>query len=574
MERNQREGLWPRVALWGRFDVARFGDLLLPRIYELELRRRIPALKLLTYSPLGTEHPIALDGGMTALPFGPWSEDGTRRLAAAADVVVVTGSGVLSLNDEALASDYGLSRSEARHRRLSAVFLEGPGAAAFSAWSAVGVSKPFTQAAAARVRQALSIARLVSVRDNVSRRRLQEAGLDRDLPIVPDPVVFAARVFQPADLARRLEYLRWMGWFPPDGAPVVVQGSAALVPDAGGLAAALAALNRPIVLLDTEPADGGEFAAALGERLPDVYRLPNSVSLIDIVAVLRGARCFVGDSVHAHAATAGLGVPSLVVSHSGLDAALEQLQDAAPAATLPSAVEKALIDLLAETRRERLPGAIEERLDAHFDALAHLADEAFLDGNSCGAGKADRSQERLLRALQDSDRRLEATRLAWESRSAHAVRAKLETIALLDRLEGRLGREADEKEQLRAQLKTSLEKAAGLDLEISAAREELGRLLPELAGLNASREALLENSTALLAEKEVLETRLGAAVGQAAALGKRVESLEARIRSTGAALDAMRAEFDRFVNLRVFRYTALFRKLYAAIRKTLRPSDR
>ena len=31
----------PRVGLWGTFDVENFGDLLFPRIFELELRRRI-----------------------------------------------------------------------------------------------------------------------------------------------------------------------------------------------------------------------------------------------------------------------------------------------------------------------------------------------------------------------------------------------------------------------------------------------------------------------------------------------------------------------------------------------------
>ena len=161
---------WPRIALWGRFDVARFGELLLPRIHEAELRRRLPGSRVLPYSPLGPDHPLALDGGLTALPLGTWSPENSARLAAAADAVIVAGTDVLTTDDEALGADYGLSAAEARQRHVSGFFLEGPGPKAPMAWSAVGVPSGFGEAEVPRLRGALQDARYVSVRDDVSRR--------------------------------------------------------------------------------------------------------------------------------------------------------------------------------------------------------------------------------------------------------------------------------------------------------------------------------------------------------------------------------------------------------------------
>ena len=489
---------WPRIALLGRFDVARFGELLLPRIHEAELRRRLPGSRVLPYAPLGPEHPVALDGGLTALPLGAWSPENAARLAEAADAVIVAGADVLTTDDTALGADYGLSAGEAHRRHFSGFFLEGPRPKGPMAWSAAGVPFDFDEADAPRLRGALQDARYVSVRDDVSRRRLVQAGTERDITVVPDPVALAFRVFEPAVLARRLDYLRLMEWFPRGGAPVVVQGSEALVAHAESIAAALtgaiAGRNAPVLLLETEPAEGSRFAEALMPRLRGAFRVPASVSLVDILAVFSGARFFVGDSVHGHMAALGFGVPSLFVSVGEVAPALAALGDAAPASAHPADSGNALPRLLGQARTDGLPSPVAVRLEAHFDALAGFADCAVAESFERDTGPRSREGTGLLRALQDAELRLDATREAWEARSEQIAALRIELAEQLESLESGFASQADR---------------------------------------------------ALLAERDAqLAQRLG-------------------------ELEAIRAEFRRFTNLRVFRYTAPLRRLYASLRRAL-----
>jgi len=43
----------PSVGLIGTFDIANYGDQLIPAITELELRRRVPDIEIRRYAPFG-----------------------------------------------------------------------------------------------------------------------------------------------------------------------------------------------------------------------------------------------------------------------------------------------------------------------------------------------------------------------------------------------------------------------------------------------------------------------------------------------------------------------------------------
>lgn len=613
---------WPRIALWGRFDVARFGELLLPRIHEAELRQRLPGLRILPSSPLGPDYPVALDGGLIALRLGTWSLENAARLAAAADIVIVAGADVLTTDDEALGADYGLSAVEARRRRISGFFLEGPQPKTPIAWGAAGAPFYFGEADASRLRGALQNAAYLSVRDEVSRRRLVEAGIERDVTVVPDPVALASRVFEPAVLARRLDYLRLMEWFPREGAPVVVQGSEALVAHAGAIATvltkALAGRDVPVLLLETEPADGSGFVEALGPRVHRVFRVPASASLVDILAVFSGARCFVGDSVHGNMAALGFGVPSLFVSPGAVAPALATLGDAAPATAHPADAGEAVVRLLGQARAEGLPASIAVRLETHFDALAELADRAQAERFERGAKPRSRKGIALSRSLQDAELRLEATRDAWEARSEQVAALRLKLAEREESLESRLGATTEardrlatdlqaarleaaslrshlafshaERERLEGDLGSVSKECASLRNQLQAAEQEATSLRGRLASSQAERERLegglvsaskvnasLRNQLQEVEEKAVsLRAQLEAALAEGQRLaeaqadaGRRIAERDAQLANRLGELEAMRAEFVRFTNLRLFRYTAPLRRLYAALRRVL-----
>src|SRR5436190_22002041 len=101
----------PRVALWGTFDLADYGSLLLPRIFEQELQRRLPLAQVHAFSPLGYRRPISMDGGRPVLPLGIPDARSKSQLAEQHDLVAVAGD-VIHTRDHLYAQLYGIAREE------------------------------------------------------------------------------------------------------------------------------------------------------------------------------------------------------------------------------------------------------------------------------------------------------------------------------------------------------------------------------------------------------------------------------------------------------------------------------
>ena len=425
---------------------------------------------------------------------------------------------------------------------------------------------------------------------------------------MPDPVALAFRVFEPAVLARRLDYLRLMEWFPREGAPVVVQGSEALVAHAESIAAALteavAGRNVPILLLETEPADGDSFIEALMPRLHGAFRVPASTSLVDILAVFSGARCFMGDSVHGNMAAFGFGVPSLFLSPGAIAPALAALGDAVPASAHPADAGNALSRLLGLTRADGLPSSVADRLETHFDALADFAGRAQAERIERDAKARSRTGIALSRSLQDAELRLDATRTAWEARSEQVAALRLELAERLESLESRLGVTTQERDRLAAELQASGQEAASLRAHLASSQAERERLESDLVSASKETASLrsqlqtaeesaaslrnqlheagesadsLRNQLQAAEEKaDSLHSQLQAALAEVRRLieaeadaSRRIAERDAQLAQRNGELEAIRAEFVRFVNLRLFRYTALPRRLYASLRRAL-----
>ena len=397
-----------------------------------------------------------------------------------------------------------------------------------------------------------------------------------------------------------------MEWFPREGAPLVLQGSAALAADAGSLAALLSALRVPVLFLETEPADGSGFAEAFAPRLRGAFRLPDSASLVDILAAFAGARCFVGDSVHGHMAAISLGVPSLFLSSAPLPSALAALGDAAPATVRPEDAAGAFARLLGQPRADGVPASVAARLDAHFDALAGFADAALTERVERDASARGRRASALTASLQDAEMRLRALREAWEARSEQVAAVRLEMDARLRTFEARLEKDFSSFEKRLVEMRTDADRLDALLAEARADTRRLEALLAEArvdsgrleallaeARANAGRlDALLVETRAdagrvdaLLAEARAdvgrLEALLAGARADARTLesrlaetradaGRRIAERDAQLAQALGELEAMRAEFLRVTNLRIFRFTAPLRRIYGALRRTLR----
>jgi Polysaccharide pyruvyl transferase len=362
--------LGPRIALWGVFDTADYARLLVPRILERELRSRLPLARIDSYAPLGFEHPIPMDGGRPALPLGVGSARRKRDLAQRYDVVVVTGD-VVHTRDDGYRELYG----HAFDLRPSEFFVDGLGAELEERcpviWSAVGVPFEPREEDMARLRSALERRPYVSVRDDASRRRLEELGTERAITVVPDPVALAPRVFDPDVLRKRLDYLRVLGCYPTEGRPVVVDVDAV---DAEAAAKRFSA--EPIVFVYLRP------SSAERQLQENVFHLPPSATLEDITAAIASASAFVGPPEAPRLAT-------------GFDAA---------------------------DRKD-----LEVRVDAELDTIAEIAERAWSEHS--------RSGERLEEALLASEERYAALLSAYEARGERLVTERMRFAEIVDRLD-------------------------------------------------------------------------------------------------------------------------------------------
>lgn len=420
-----------RVGLWGLFDQERLAAGLYPRVVRRELARRLPGAVIRTFAPLGERRPTRADGGEPGEPLGPFDEDRRRALAGQLDCVVVGGLDLGDLHEEAVRSAYGAAAAGLRGRGTMRFLVEGLGPDLERRcpvlWHAVGAPSDVPEDEAHVFREATRNRPLVVARDEPSRERLRAAGVGPGIEVGPDPAVLAPRAFSPVLLRRRLAWLRFMGWYPTEGAAIVVQGGAAEAAAAPEVAASAsrAAEARPgtsVVILEADSGDG-QFAEALARGLPGAVRLPGEVGVEDVVAAIAAAAAFVGSSLHAHLVALAYARPQVL-----LGAGRPELQGLAAlmgeAAAMAASPEDVAAALDASEGREAARGAARSRLqamaDRHLDRIAAIARQIAEEREPSGMAVV-RSPEDVppaVRAHEVQARRLALARASLADREA------------------------------------------------------------------------------------------------------------------------------------------------------------
>lgn len=517
----------PRVAIWGTFDVANFGDLLFPRIFEHEIKRRLPAATVRAFSPLGDAHPVTLAGGNISEALGRWTGARAAELADELDFIAIGGGEIIHTHDEFYGIWYDdIPREQLAGLKPSDYFIDGVGRdleyRCPTAWHAVGIPFDFDDDEAARVRAALADRRYVSVRDPLSRDRLIRAGVEREIHVVPDSAFVLDRILPRDLLAKRIAYLRATCAYPIDVPPLIVQGSSALMSFADEIGSALRRVLRehespPVVLLETGPCHGDAgFADAIAPHLEDrPYRVGAESTVEDIAAAISHSRGFVGLSLHGSITAFVYGLPSAIlnlVGYSKLDALAGQIGHDALVTSVDD-LDAALGRVAAGVRANGDRAAFEARVDDHFDALAELAEVAAWErGAPLDAGMASGTVSGS--SVHEAVRRYEALR------RAHAARGR---------------RLVEERHKLAELLRQAESRTALVDLESRTALADLEKRIAELEQR--------------LAEAETARARAIAELAERTAERAAVADMLARLEST-----------------KVFRYTAPLRRAYARLR--------
>jgi polysaccharide pyruvyl transferase WcaK-like protein len=470
----------PRVATWGTFDVANFGDHLFPRIFERELTRRLPGVVVQPFSPLGHLHPVSLDGGLVVEPLGEWRPERLAELARRFDLVAIGGGEIIHPFDDLYAVFCDTSVAEARRLRPSAFFGGGLGPELHAkhpvVWNAVGIPFELESPFAEFVRDATQQMAYLSVREEVSRERLERIGVTRDIRVVPDSGFLLRRLFTDEQLGRRLRQLRELGCYPASEPPLVVQGSQMLLEHVNAVTSSLAeAGDVPILLLETGTCHGdAEFADALAERLDGrVLRMPESPTVEDIVAAIVHARGFAGISLHGNIVALASGIPNAIfdlgVGYSKLAGMAALVGCESSLVRTPEDVAPAIRRVLAGEVSWHRQTDIETALDRHFDELAELATRS----SSSHLGDGTSSERRLRRAFDARGQRLVQQRL----RLTDEVRRVESDLAVSER------RVAAHE----ARAVTSEQEVARLRSEVGLLRREVELANGELESLRSTR---------------------------------------------------------------------------------------
>lgn len=425
------------VAVWGTFDLENFGDKLYPRITESEIVRRLPGWSVRAYSPFGWERLGRMDGGFVAEPLGAREPARLARLASASDLTLVGGGDLIDFEHEALAKAYGVDGTTLRRRSPGHWFVEGLGAQLEHRspviWNAVGVPRDLPEEHAELIQSAAGRRRYLAVRDEVSAQRLHACGVRQDIEVVPDIGFLLHRLVRDEPLKARVEYFRFMGWYPANRPALIVQADRSAVRHAKAIAKVIRwaveenHVRADVVLLDAGPAHGdGEFADAIAEHLDPAhtYRLPSGLPPEDVLAAIHGATGTIASNYHVTVAAAMFGRRWAVLdlaAASGLRSLAELLERPEQHTGNVGELAEAIRIAFPQRPDPKQYLKILAKVDRHFDVVAEAAERAWRanGGNSEHRWAAVRAENAALReAYQASRKRLAAERRRWINRES------------------------------------------------------------------------------------------------------------------------------------------------------------
>ena len=379
----------PRVGVWGVSDVDDAAAVLLPRIVEQEMRRRLPDASIRVFAPFGRLRPRPRDGGRPAEPLGPATDERLAELGGALDLVVAGGPWCLAA-DAVLATLYDVDEEELAGRRLSRFFLGGPPPDAdglpVMVWHAMEVRDSNGAEARddRRLWSALARQQRVSVRDERSRALLHSAEVEREVSVVPEAALLLPRLFSAALLRRRAEQSRVVSGHGAGIRILSVDADLLRGDTAGPVVAALAARREAddgIRFAVLDASGRGDIDAATDRRVVELTGQAvtpgRCTALEDVAATVAGSITVVARSRFIVAAAVGFGVPTVAIDdgESGLDELVGGHRSVSPHDA--GGVRDAVANAVEAPERCRVRAdPLVRRLDAEFDALAELARRA------------------------------------------------------------------------------------------------------------------------------------------------------------------------------------------------------
>jgi GT2 family glycosyltransferase/polysaccharide pyruvyl transferase WcaK-like protein len=355
------------IAQFGTFEVENYGDRLFPIILEKELASRLSSFELQLFSPLDKREHV----------YPIFQKDGSVT-PCFAEAVVIGGGDLISFGTD-ITTDYdqGWHQLIGAHSACWAIPSIHLAKTASILWNAPGVPVPFTEEQAVLVRALTSQADYLSVRDEISKNLLRQAGVKGSIEIVPDTALLMPRHFSPEDLkpiAEKIVASLQLAL----GEYLIFQAQPGLeshIPEITKTLYELSKnLQKKVLLLPIGYChnDQGILSKICVESTGTFQLILDKLDHRGTAALIAHAACFVGTSLHGNVTAFAYGIPHLIYNASNL----KKLEGFSQVIQEPERLILSYKEISGKTHLlSKIPSrstykTLTNQIDSHFDKIA------------------------------------------------------------------------------------------------------------------------------------------------------------------------------------------------------------
>ena len=306
-----------RIAQVGTFDYKNYGDILFPDILATELSKYINVSEIVLFSPIGGVKPFD-----SRIVF-PISELENEHLKKPFDAIVCGGGDIVRF-DEQVVSDLTKYRMNNTSFELwGTPIVIGEKYCIPVVFNAVGVPFRFAGIEKKLIEILLQQVEYIAVRDQVSSSFLEECTTNADVNVVPDSVVLVEQTYDENKLEQVFSnvkssislpesyYIFQCSIFEDDISVVEFEDSLRQIEKWTGSQCIL----MPIGYVHED----SKVLMRLNKSLEKPFRyIERELSPIEMLAVIRHARCFIGTSLHGCLTSIIQGKPAIGLNYVGL----------------------------------------------------------------------------------------------------------------------------------------------------------------------------------------------------------------------------------------------------------------
>lgn len=371
-----------QIQNWGTFDVSNYGDLIFPLILDFEIKKRIPEIDITLYSPQGCEfepEPNRCVKRITRI-----EEEGFINNILNYKGIVLGGGDIIRFDDSAMVSVYGISQQQAEQERSYRVFIEDLGKLSSLIpvmWNSVGIPFDFDDQQAFLLRKNLEKISYISVRDDLSKKKLIDAGLEKEIYVVPDTAFLVARYYPKSNLADIHRVLIEKNEFPGYGKVLCFQVTYDAIRYLKELVIAISKLieiepDIEIVFLPIGLYNNDQLILKkLQEEIPKkTFLVDGNIDTRKVAAVIAYSDYFAGTSLHGNVTAYAYGVPHLFMNFFNLEKIKGNaiiMESEQSVINEFSMLETSLLKLIKQHKDwDRPLSKLIKKIDAHFDNIA------------------------------------------------------------------------------------------------------------------------------------------------------------------------------------------------------------